>query len=260
MVKIAVTTSRDDPELIDKGLEISHILETPFIYRRKRSLDSLKMVHDINIFLVVEKDRLILKGEQDFFWHPNMAVPRMKALRADKVDNLLEAMDVKSGYQVLDCTLGLASDALVTAYAVGSEGHVTGLEYNKYIAFITEWSLRNYDGRIKRIKELSQRITIINRDYKLFLPEQPDDSFDIVYLDPMFSRGFRNSSAMNVLRPYAYYGYPTYEDIEEALRVARYRVIMKENSNYINELTKLNANQVMGGKYSSISYGVWLKR
>ena len=56
------------------------------------------------------------------FFHPNMAQVRMKRLRCGDIDNMLEAMGGREFLQnktVLDCTLGFASDAIISSYGVG---------------------------------------------------------------------------------------------------------------------------------------------
>lgn len=41
---------------------------------------------------------------------------------------MVEAMDLKPKMSVLDCTLGLGTDATVASYIVGENGKVVGLE------------------------------------------------------------------------------------------------------------------------------------
>ncbi len=207
---------------------------------------------------MVEQNRVILKGKEILFWHPSMAVPRLKALREGKNDPMLEAMKLKSGYHVLDCTLGLGSDALVSAYAVGNEGHVTGLEASKYIAFITRWGLKNFTGQNTHVKALLSRITVINQSYEEYLKNQPADRYEVVYFDPMFRKALHHSPSMNALRPLANHHPLQPESIHEALRVAKFRVVVKEIAGGA-ELQRLNPDYVVGGKYSPIAYGVWEK-
>lgn len=257
-MKVAVTTTKDTPELTQLAHNIANMLQIQFIPRQNRSLKKLCERYDIDNFITVEKERIILKGSDTLFWHPNMAVPRLKSLRQGKNDPMLTAMDIKSGYRVLDCTLGLASDALVAAYAVGDKGRVVGLEVNKYIAFLTEWGLNNFKGQNKHICNILNRIDVINTSYQQFLAEQPDNSFDVVYFDPMFRMGLYQSSAINSLRPYADHEPLTKAAIGSALRVAAQRVVIKEKVNS-EEFKRLNAEHIFGGKYSPIAYGVWTK-
>lgn len=257
-MKVAVTTSQEDLALINKAQEIAQKLAVPYIPRRRRRLDKIRAENELQYLLIIEKQQILLKGETVLFWHPNMAVPRLNTLRQGKHDPMVEAMVLKPGYQVLDCTLGLASDTLVSAYVVGQKGHIIGLEASKYIAFITKWGLENYQGQNTHIKELLDRITVINEGYEDYLIKQPDNSFDVVYFDPMFRKPLKRSSSLNSLRPLANYNPLTQESVEEALRVARCRVVMKDSSNG-SEFVRLSPHLVLGGRYSSVAYGIWEK-
>lgn len=50
-----------------------------------------------------------------------------------------------TGDSVLDCTLGLAADAMLAAYTVGEAGRVVGLEANPNVAFIVRQGMQTYD-------------------------------------------------------------------------------------------------------------------
>lgn len=258
MQKIAVTTSTDDSILMSRAAEISLELDIPYIPRKSRSLEKIKSEFNLDGLIVVEKNRVLLKSREPLFWHPNMAVPRLKALREGHQDPMLEAMGLKKGYQVLDCTLGLAADALVAASVIGAEGHVTGLEDNKYIAFLTKWGLGNFKGRNTKLYPLLNRITVLNRSYEEYLKAQPAESYDVVYFDPMFRKGRQQSSALTPLRLLANRDPLQEEYIREALRVCRYRVVIKERQ-MSEEFIRLRAHYVVGGKYSPVAYGVWEK-
>lgn len=254
----AATTSKDDPVLIDQAKACAAQLEIPFIPRKKSSLDKLRAEHQLDYLLVVETDKVVLKGETTLAWHPSMAVPRLKALREGGKDPLIEALSLQPGYTVLDCTLGLGADALVAAYAVGREGHVTALEADKYIAFITAWGLRNFRGQNTHVQALLDRVTVINLPYEEYLGSLPDNSFEAVYFDPMFRRGREKSSSLNALRPLARHEPLSEAALREALRVAKRRVVLKENAKS-REFTRLQAPLVCGGRYSPVAYGVWTK-
>lgn len=257
-MEVAVTTSRDDILLLTQAQKIARELGIPFLPREKKSLEFLRQNYSLDYLLVVEQQRLVLKGESKLFWHPSMAVPRLKALREGGSDPLVEALRIQPGTTVLDCTLGLAADALVAAYAAGSEGSVTGLEANKYLAYLTKWGLEHYDGENKYLLKASKRITVINSNYKEYLEKAAEGSFEVVYFDPMFEHGLYKSSAINALRPLAVYDNLTKEDLVKALRVARNRVVVKQAAN--NTLLKeLDAQYCIGRRSGSVTYGIWVK-
>ncbi len=257
-MKVAVTTSKEDLLLISRAEAIAAELDIPYIKRRRTSLDKLRNEHNLDYLLIVEQDRVILKGATILAWHPSMAVPRLKELREGKQDPMVEALGLKPGYSVLDCTLGLGADALVAASIVGENGHVTALEADKYIAFITKWGLQNFSGQNTHIQTILERITVLNRSYDEYLPSQPDNSHDVVYFDPMFRYSLKKSSALNALRPFARHEPLTEVSLQEAFRVARYRVVLKETSKSL-EFSRLKAHLVTGGRYSNLAYGIWIK-
>lgn len=258
-LRAAVTTSQDNPLLQETAQITAKVLQLEFIPRQRRSLEKIKTIHGLDLLIVVEHEQIVLKGEEAFFWHPGMAVPRLKALRKGKKDPMVEATGLREGCTLLDCTLGLASDALVSAYIVGTTGHVTGLEKSKFIAFITKWGLENFKGQNAHIKNLTSRINVLNASYEEYLQEQPDNSYDIVYFDPMFRQGYTHSSSMNALRPLADDMPLSPNNLLEAIRVARARVVLKESSRS-QEFHRLGAHWVQGGAYSPVAYGVWEKR
>ena len=88
-----------------------------------------------------------------------------------------------------------------------------------------------------------------------YLREQQDDSYDVVYFDPMFRRPLHESAGMDALRARADMRALTHETVAEARRVARRRVVMKERRES-GEFERLGFFEVVGGKYSRVSYGV----
>jgi hypothetical protein len=258
MLKVAVTTSKDDLILIKEAKRIALELDIEYIIRKKKSIESLRYEYELDYLLVVERQNIILKGETTLSWHPSMAVPRIKALREGNSDPMIEAMGAKPRYTILDCTLGLAADALVAAYIIGPEGKVIGLEASKYISFITKWGLQNFSGQNKHVLPALTRITVLNQSYERYLMERADNCFDVVYFDPMFDYALKKSSSLNALRPLAHYDKVTFEVLKEAMRVAKHRVVMKRNSGSTKE-NELNPDFIYGGRYSPVAYYVWEK-
>jgi len=146
----------------------------------------------------------------------------------------------------------------VAAYAVGDRGAVTGLEASKYLAFIAGWGLQHYRSSNRSLQEAIRRLKVVNADFREYLKDLADNSFDVVYFDPMFRHGLKKSSAINALRPLAKHDPLTAKDIREALRVARNRVVLKENAKS-GEFARLDADFVSGGRNSPVAYGVWEK-
>ena len=62
-----------------------------------------------------------------------------------------------------------------------------------------------------------------------YLQHAEANSFDIVYFDPMFQEGIEESNGINAIRKQAITSDITAEIIEEAKRVAKERVVLKDH-------------------------------
>ncbi|MGL5616145.1 MAG: class I SAM-dependent methyltransferase [Sarcina sp.] len=254
-MKIAVTTTRESKEfLIDKALEVGKDLDIEYIKRENSSIEKMLLNYEFDYLLVVEKDKLVIKGEDSaLFWHPNMAELKIKSIKEGNKETLIEATNLKEGDSILDCTLGLAGDSLVFSAVVGSSGLVVGTEINKYIAYLSKKGLENYSS--ENYKFLNN-IEIRNESYKEYLSKQGDNSFDVVYFDPMFKKSNKKSTTINSFRDFAEHKGLDKEIIKEALRVCKKRVVIKERA-FLNDLKALGIEKFYGGKRSgSITYAV----
>jgi len=180
---------------------------------------------------VIGKDGPVLYGPDKgnrLFFHPSLAKTRIAQFDLGKTDYLVRAMDLKQGESVLDCTLGLASDALVASHAVGEGGTVTGLESEQAVSEIVRLGMRSYSGHSGTVwNPVCSRIDIINANYRDYLKTAGDNSYDVVYFDPMFDTEISTSTEMNPLRDFANFEKVRRDDIEQACRAARRRVVMK---------------------------------
>ena len=236
--------------------EISKNLGGQLIERKDLSFDTLKKIHGAENILLVKKNSLsVITAEGELFFHPNTAHLRIKNLRGGEGDRLIDALKISEGSKVLDCTLGLGSDAIVESFIVGTSGKVVALEVNPLIAEVVGYGLKNFSEDSPHILEAMRRVEVINADCKEYLKTCADDSFDVVFFDPMFRRPIQKSSGLNPIRPLADARPLTAEIICEACRVAKFRVVMKEHSGS-TEFERLGFKVAGGGKYSSISFGV----
>ena len=253
---IVTTTRKTNAATENLAAEISKKLGGQFVRREDFSLDKLKMIHGAENILLVKKNSLsIVTAEGELFFHPNTAHLRIKNLRGGEGDRLVDALKISAGSKVLDCTLGLGSDAIVESFIVGASGKVVALESNPLIAEIVGYGLKNFSDDSPHILEAMRRIEVINADCGEFLKTCADKSFDAVYFDPMFRRPIHKSSGLNPIRPLADSRPLTAEIIREACRVAKLRVVMKEHSGS-GEFSRLGFKVADGGKYSSVSFGV----
>ncbi|HEX3031330.1 MAG TPA: class I SAM-dependent methyltransferase, partial [Bacillota bacterium] len=201
--------------------------------------------------------RLHLAGGE-FYFHPNMAKLRVQNLEKGQPDAFIAAAGLKPGATLLDCTLGLAADAIVASHVCGPTGNVVGLESQPLLAILAEEGLARYQAGKGSLGEAMARIRVINTDAEHYLTRLPDGAVDVVYFDPMFRHTKQVSSGMNLLRHLANPRTVTKEMLEQAVRVAAKRVVLKERQG-ARIFAELGIDSIVGGKYSAVSYGIITK-
>ena len=136
------------------------------LHRRKRSVKATQEAENGEDCIVYGKNRLELyrfEEEVPFFFHPNLAMIRIKRIINGESDPYFVAGDITAGSTVLDCTLGLGADAIVASFAVGQSGKVVALEDNRFIAFLVgswnkylgRWRGRHHSGYAKSRNQAS---------------------------------------------------------------------------------------------------------
>ena len=255
---LVTTKEKYSTKAVRIAKETAERLGIPYVPRGNFSLPELRAQYGVDSILVVKKGLLFLEGtEETLQFHPNMAHLRVKNLRFGRGDHLVKALDIQPGDKVLDCTLGMGSDAIVESFAAGPEGSVTGLESQPLIEAVVSYGLRNFDGDGEKITEAMRRVQTVCTDALAYLQAQEDNSFDSVYFDPMFRYPLMDSENLSPLRSLADGRALTEETVAEACRVARKRVVMKENARSL-EFERLGFKTIMGGKYSKVHYGVMM--
>jgi Putative SAM-dependent methyltransferase len=144
------TGGRTNQYMTEKAKAIADTLGVKFVPRRKQSIQLLQHHYNSDC-LVVGKERLELykMGETEpFFYHPNSAMFRIKRLLRGEHDPFALAAKLSKGMKVLDCTLGLAGDAIVASFLTGKEGQVIGIEGQKYIAYLVQEGLLSWEPGI----------------------------------------------------------------------------------------------------------------
>lgn len=256
-MQLIVTTGIHPTEATAQLAEsMAKTLQVPYVRRGKQSLDFLKASHRAELLVVVKKQGpVVITPGGEYFFHLSMAELRINNLKNGKPDHMVEAMGLSAGMSVLDCTLGLATDAIVASFVAGAAGQVTGIEHALLISQITEYGLRHFSAGDEAVTMALRRIQVVWADYYEYLCHVPDKSFDIVYFDPMFRHPIHSSSNLKPLR-YLADDRPLLPDaVQEACRIARQRVVIKETRNSA-EFDKFALSGLYGGKYSSVHYGV----
>lgn len=255
--KAVCTTGRKyHEESVRLARETAQRLAIPYVERKNESIQELRRLYGCETILVAKKGMLLLETlSGELFFHPNMAHLRIKNLRLGQEDHMVSAMKLETGMKVLDCTLGFGADAIVASYAVGAEGSVTGVEINPCLAEVIRYGMSHVLAENYDIHAAMRRIRVISADSLDFLRRQQTDAFDVVYFDPMFRHPLMESKSLAPLREIADHRAVSLEAIEEAKRVARHRVVFKENSRSL-EFERLGFSAFQGGRYSKIKFGV----
>jgi hypothetical protein len=225
------TAGRTNEEMTALAREIAGELDVKFVPRKKRSVLALQDLQQDDC-LVVGKERLELfpLGEKEpFFFHPNSAMFRIKRLMKGDNDPLIEAAKLKPGMSILDCSLGLGSDSIVASFIAGDSGIVTGIEARAELSFIVKNGLQSWDSGFEKINQAMRKIKVVEGYSLDFLKEMDDNAYDCVYFDPMFDESILESDGIRGLSHFAVYESLTKETVEQAIRVAKQRVILKDH-------------------------------
>ena len=217
-------------------------------------LEEFMAAQSLAAVIVLEKDGPRIHSEYGTFaYHPGMAEIRVQQLLRGAPDHLVQALELRSGARVWDCTLGLASDAAVAACVVGPTGRVVGLEASLLLHFAVQYGLAHYECKTPLLTAALRRVEAVHAVAGEYLDACAADSFDVVYFDPMFRHPVQGSKAMEALRPLALEEPLDRTTVELALKVAP-RVVIKERSEYL--LREYGCQEYVGGKYSRIKFGI----
>ena len=118
-LNLAITTiAHPRAQECETAHAIAAELNAPFIPRVNGQPGKTAEHSDREGLLIVEREGLALwVAGQTFRYHPNMATMRVRALSQKKNDGLVDALQLKTGASLLDCTCGLGADAIVAAHA-----------------------------------------------------------------------------------------------------------------------------------------------
>ena len=255
----AITTSKARGKmglsLNDTARSLSSELQIPFLERMNRSIPWLMHRYGLDCLLVEENGELLAHWSdgETLRFHPGMAIHRIKQLKDGKVEMLTNIMELQPGAQILDCTMGMANDAVVLSFATGADGVVTALESSPLIYAVTSYGLQHWPTNSQPMKQAMKRIQTICCDYRAYLQNLAPDCYDFLYFDPMFERPVLQSAGIAPLRRSANYAPLTQEILTLAKKIARQKVVVRHR---VGTLRSLQFDSIMGGKYSSLAYGI----
>jgi len=215
------TSHKPKKEQIQKAYNLSKKYNSQ--YRNRRHI---REIDKENGLFIVEKNFTVkfVDKKSEFFYHPSISKIRYNNFENSENDYLIKTIDAKKDFTVLDLTIGLSSEALFMANYVKE---VTGVEASFPLYLVVEEGLKNYQFKQEWMKNASKKIKIINNNYKDILKYFDDDSYDVVYCDPMFENPQMKSSPLNSIRQLAVYDKISQKDFEHMKRIARKRVVIK---------------------------------
>lgn len=263
---IVTTSARRQQELIPLAQQAAQELQATWVPRGKASVAGLQRAYREQDLLMVTKDGLKLYPSADeqegqlaeapepFFFHPSSAMFRLKRLARGEHDPFIEATGLQEGMTILDTTLGLASDAIIASYAVGGQGQVVGIESEPVLAYIVKQGLQMWETDLPELKKAMAHVQVINKEHLPFLRLCEENSFDVVYFDPMFEATVATSTGLVGLKSFANYTDLAQEAVQEAVRVARRRVVLKDSS-YSERFEELGFEPIRR-KYASHWFGI----
>ncbi len=255
-MEIVATTTQSNDDLTPDFKLFLEESQIPYVPRQKSSLSRIQAEYQVQAVIVWEPSGPVMYiNDTKFFFHPSMAKVRISACRKNNLmDPLVQACELKPKDHFLDCTLGLGADAIVASY-FSPRGKVVGVESSIAVSHIVKWGMQLYKSNMPWLQEAIERVRVINQDHNQYLKDLDDNSYDIVYFDPMFRNPLLNSQAISPLREVANSAPLSEDAVLQACRVARRKVVIKERKGS-SEFQRLNCTSVRGSTNNKVAYGI----
>jgi 16S rRNA (guanine1516-N2)-methyltransferase len=223
-VRIVITTGRE--RSLAHELEAQALADRcglAFASRADRRLEALASATGAEVLGIFGADGLVLWREGvKLRFSAGMAELRIKRVISGEHEPLVQLAGLVAGDSVLDCTLGLARDALVMA---ASGARVLGLEAVPLLASFCEAGLRGISGAAGSV---APRVRVEPARHAEFLQAAPPQSHEVVYFDPMFTDEIEMPPEYQLFRALADPAPLTRDVVEQARRVARRAVVIKD--------------------------------
>ena len=267
-MNILTTAQKSNKAIQEEAKALASSMHMTYIKRGKTSIPALFSKYQCEYIAVLAGSGLTIHfpENQQHTFHLSMAQLRILRLQRGEGDHLVNAIQTilnaneisdKEKFSFLDCTIGLGSDSIVVSYAF-SQAQIKGLEGSFPIWLATSYGLAHYSHNVKSVADALRRIEVSYDTFENYLPNLPDGSIDIIYFDPMFEVPVEDSPQFKPLRGHTVESHIDDKIMEEAMRVASYGVIIKERP-FSSVFQKYPPHQWVGGKYSRIGYGVYMK-
>ena len=254
------TSSKTNAYLIEQAKELSQLLQMPYVPRKHQSVEELLDAHHCAGALVVTKEgpSFVTKEGRPHQFHLSMAHLRLLEIDRGHTDHLLRAIRYETVTSVLDCTAGLGSDSAVISYGCPQLTRHTAIEGHPILGYITNYGFRHFQHKNPSVTESLRRIQLVICNYQDFLNQIEPNRYDVIYLDPMFENPVYESPQFLQWRGHLLESKITPEIVELALEKSK-RLVIKERkgSRLFKDIPPI---EMVGGKYSSIAYGIYERR
>ncbi|MBS4912825.1 MAG: class I SAM-dependent methyltransferase [Veillonella sp.] len=254
-----VTTSQNvGAAEIHAARHAASLLNLPYVERKKHSMSKLQSLYgDSDILIMSKQGPQLYTGEGvNHKFHLSMAQLRIIAYDRGQTEHLLNAVGSEPIESFLDCTAGLCSDSLMVTYSHPELERLYALEGNPLLAYISNYGCRHFVHESQQVTDALRRIQVFALRYESVLARADSDSIDIVYFDPMFEVPVTESPQFLGLRGHIVETPLTEAMLNEAKRVARKKVIVKERP-FATVFKTFPPDYVEGGTYSRVAYGVY---
>lgn len=233
------------PEFQKKAAELAMRLQVSVFDNKTRYIEpnAIIIIDDKGIALQISSQNKEKPIFIDFCSEKMLYRQRNSGTRKEAI---ARAVGLKTGQplNILDATAGLGGDSFILS-SLGA--NVTMLERNKLIHLLLEDAmLRAASNEVTA--DIISRMRLLNADSIQFLQNvvyYPSEGYglrpDVVYMDPMFpdkTKTALNKKEMRVFREIAGADEDIRQLLENALKVAKKRVVIKRprNSSYVNSL------------------------
>ena len=227
-LSISVSCTTDSSTILQKAENLAHKLELPFhpeivktdsdliLAYTSAGLQLLKLTTRSKIKRLLFVD--FIRGKNGYRHAKNLTIHQP----------LAKAVGIRSGIRptVLDATAGLGGDSFVLA-CLGCE--VSMCERSSILHALLEDGLFRAAFEDKTSEIVTQRMRLVREDTRSFI-SRSEDSFDTIYLDPMYPHRKKqalNREEMRVIRDLVGDDIDSGELLNVALTRAKKRVVVK---------------------------------
>lgn len=254
------TSSKTNAYLIEQAKKLSQLLQMPYVSRKHQSIEELLDTNHCSGALVVTKEgpSFVTKEGIPHQFHLSMAHLRLLEIDRGHADHLLRAIGYETVTSVLDCTAGLGSDSAVISYGCPQLTRHTSIEGHPILGYITNYGFRHFQHKNPSVTEALRRIQLVICNYQDYLKQIKSNQYDVIYMDPMFENPVYESPQFLQWRGHLLESKISSNIVELSLEKSK-RLVIKERkgSRLFKDIPPI---EMVGGKYSSIAYGIYERR